>query len=180
MTSKDAISRLCYCWKWIPSFRVNSAATTEHLCLSDNFVIFPCAVSGIHGSLQSSESLKTLKYTYSVRSGVTTDHWACFQDTNPAVVSWDQLKNKIKPLTQQPASNFYCSYMFRPFKVTISLAFIIIIVINIKDWTLWSVPSPELQLLAPTLLRSSNCSPSLRSVAVWFQRDSVLWHSLQV
>jgi len=35
---------------------------------------------------------------------------------------------------------------------------IIIIIINIKDWTLWSVPSPELQLLGPTLLRSSNCS----------------------
>ena len=34
---------------------------------------------------------------------------------------------------------------------------IIIIIINIKDRTLWSVPSPELQLLAPTLLlRSSN------------------------
>jgi hypothetical protein len=55
-----------------------------------------------------------------------------------------------------------------------------IITINIKDWTLWSVPSPELQLLLPTLLGSSNCSPSLWSVAVWFQRDSVLWHSLQV
>jgi len=56
----------------------------------------------------------------------------------------------------------------------------IIIIIDIKDWTLWSVPSPELQLLAPTLLGSSNCSPSLWSVAVWFQRDSVLWHSLEV
>jgi hypothetical protein len=51
---------------------------------------------------------------------------------------------------------------------------------NIKEWNLWSVPSPQLQLLSPTLLRSSNCSPSLRSVVVWFQRDSVLWHSLQV
>ena len=56
---------------------------------------------------------------------------------------------------------------------------IIIIIINIKDWTLWSVPSPELQLLAPTLLRSYNCSPSLWSVVVWFQRDWVLWHSFQ-
>ena len=56
----------------------------------------------------------------------------------------------------------------------------IINIINIKDLTLWSVPSPELQLLAPTLLRSSNCSLSLWSVVVWFQRDSVLWHSLQV
>ena len=35
------------------------------------------------------------------------------------------------------------------------------IIINIKDWTLWSVPFPELQLLSPTFLRSSNCSPSL-------------------
>jgi len=51
-----------------------------------------------------------------------------------------------------------------------------IIIINIKDWTLWSVLSPELQLLAPTLLRSSNCSPSLWSVVVWFQSDSLLWH----
>jgi len=32
---------------------------------------------------------------------------------------------------------------------------IIIIIINIKDWTLWSVPSPELRLLALTLRRSS-------------------------
>jgi len=55
-----------------------------------------------------------------------------------------------------------------------------IIIINIKDWTLRSVPSPQLQLLAPTLLRSYNCSPSLWSVVVWVQRDSVLWHSLQV
>ena len=57
---------------------------------------------------------------------------------------------------------------------------IIIININIKDWTFWSFPSPNLRLLCPTFLRSSNCSPSLWSVAVWFQRDSVLWHSLQV
>jgi len=55
-----------------------------------------------------------------------------------------------------------------------------IIIINIKDWTLWSVPSPELRLIAPTLLRSSNCSPSLWSLVVWFQRDSVLWYSSQV
>ena len=38
-----------------------------------------------------------------------------------------------------------------------------IIIINMKDWILWSVPPPESQLFAPTLLRSSNCSPSL-----WF------------
>ena len=49
----------------------------------------------------------------------------------------------------------------------------IIIITNIKDCTLWSVPSPELQLLSPTFLRSSNCSPSLWSVVIWFQRDSV-------
>jgi hypothetical protein len=35
----------------------------------------------------------------------------------------------------------------------------IIIIINIKNWTLWSFPSPELQLLSPPFLRSSNCSP---------------------
>jgi len=50
-----------------------------------------------------------------------------------------------------------------------------VIIINIKDWTLWSVPSPKLQLLSPTFLQSSNCSPSLWSVVVRFQRDSVLW-----
>ena len=43
-----------------------------------------------------------------------------------------------------------------------------IIIINIKDWTLWSIPSPKLQLLSPTFLQSSNCSPSLWSVVVWF------------
>jgi hypothetical protein len=32
----------------------------------------------------------------------------------------------------------------------------------------------------PMFLRSSSCSPSLWSVLVWFQGDSVLWHSLQV
>ena len=32
-----------------------------------------------------------------------------------------------------------------------------------------------LQLLPPTFLWSSNCSPSLLSVVVWFQRDSVLY-----
>jgi len=57
---------------------------------------------------------------------------------------------------------------------------IIIIIINIKDWTLWSVPSPKSQLLAPTLLRSPNCSPSSWPVVVWFRMDSVLWHSLEV
>ena len=45
---------------------------------------------------------------------------------------------------------------------------------------LWTVPSLELELLAPTLLRSSNCSPPLWSLVEWFKRDSVLWHSLQV
>ena len=65
-------------------------------------------------------------------------------------------------------------------RLILKIIIIIIIIINIKDWTLWSVPSPQLQLLAPTLLRSSNCSLSLQSVVVWFQRDSVLWHSLQV
>jgi hypothetical protein len=32
----------------------------------------------------------------------------------------------------------------------------IIIIINIKDWTLWSVPFPELQLLLPVFLWSYN------------------------
>ena len=38
----------------------------------------------------------------------------------------------------------------------------------------------QLQLFLPTFLWSSNCSPSLWPVVVWFQRDLVLWHSLQV
>jgi hypothetical protein len=49
---------------------------------------------------------------------------------------------------------------------TKQIIIIIIIIINIKDWTLSSVPSPELQLLSPTFLRSSNCSPSLWSVVI--------------
>jgi hypothetical protein len=39
---------------------------------------------------------------------------------------------------------------------TIIIIIIIIIIINIRDWTLRSVPSPGLQLLSPTFLRSSN------------------------
>jgi len=75
-----------------------------------------------------------------------------------------------------------CLYAYVPYNYTEprTPAYIFIIIINIKYWTLWSVPSPQLQLLAPTLLRSSNCSPSLWSLVVWFQRDSVLCHSLQV
>jgi len=46
-------------------------------------------------------------------------------------------------------------------KIWVFIHIIIIIIINIKDWTLWSVPSPELQLRTPTFLRSSNCSSSL-------------------
>jgi hypothetical protein len=44
----------------------------------------------------------------------------------------------------------------------------LIIIINIKDWTRWSIPSPGLQLLSPTFLRSSNWSSSLWPVVVWF------------
>jgi len=38
----------------------------------------------------------------------------------------------------------------------------------------------KLQLLSPSFLRSANCSPSLWSVVVWVQSESVLWYSLQV
>jgi hypothetical protein len=31
----------------------------------------------------------------------------------------------------------------------------VIIIINIQSWAIWPVPSPELQLLSPTFLRSS-------------------------
>jgi hypothetical protein len=52
--------------------------------------------------------------------------------------------------------------------VFIIIIIIIIIIINIKVWAIWPVPSPELQLLSPTFLRSPNCSLSLCTVAVWF------------
>ena len=55
----------------------------------------------------------------------------------------------------------------------LNIKIIIIIIINIKDWTLWSVPSPEIQLFSPAFLRSANCSYFLWSVVIWFQRDSV-------
>jgi hypothetical protein len=57
---------------------------------------------------------------------------------------------------------------------------IVIIIINIQGWAIWPVLSPELQLLSPSLLRCPNCSLSLWAVEVWFQGDSVLWHSLYV
>ena len=86
--------------------------------------------------------------------------------------------NNLLRLLAYGSRGCFCCYCHRV-KTQLQLI-IIIIIINIKDWTLWSVPSPELQLLAPMLLRSSNCSPSLWSLVVWFQRDSVLWHPLQV
>jgi hypothetical protein len=36
------------------------------------------------------------------------------------------------------------------------LPFLIIIIINIKGWAIWPVPSPELQLFSPAFLRSPN------------------------
>jgi hypothetical protein len=74
----------------------------------------------------------------------------------------------------------YCRSTERKSEYRKFLVLVHFIIINIKDWTLWSVPSPQLQLLSPMFLWSSNCSPSLWSVVVRFQRDSVLWHSLQV
>jgi len=57
---------------------------------------------------------------------------------------------------------------------------IIIIIINIKGWAIWPVPSSELKLLSPTFLRSPDGSLSLWIIVVCFERDSVVWHSLQV
>jgi hypothetical protein len=37
---------------------------------------------------------------------------------------------------------------------------------NIRGWTIWPVPSPELQLLSPSFLWSRNCSLSLWAVVV--------------
>jgi len=48
----------------------------------------------------------------------------------------------------------------------IIIIIIIIIIINIKGWAVWPVPSPELQLLSPTFLRSPDCSLSLWIVVV--------------
>jgi hypothetical protein len=50
----------------------------------------------------------------------------------------------------------------------IIIIIIIIIIINIQGWAIWLVPSPELQLLSPSFLRSPNCSLSLWAVVVWF------------
>ena len=60
--------------------------------------------------------------------------------------------------------------------VTVTLAlidididtFIMINIINIKGWAIWPVPSPELQLLSPTFLRSPDCSLSSWIVVVRF------------
>ena len=52
-------------------------------------------------------------------------------------------------------------------KATATVTFLIII-INIQSWAIWPVPSPELQLLSPSLLRSPNCSLSLWAVEVRF------------
>jgi len=75
-------------------------------------------------------------------------------------VNWKEDPNWILVQVSHPGTEYFKQY--------------VIIIINIKNLTLWSVPSPKLQLLAPTHLRSSNCSPSLWSVVVWFQRNSVL------
>jgi hypothetical protein len=52
-------------------------------------------------------------------------------------------------------------FLYSRLEVDTPIKIIIIIIINIKYWTLWSVPSPELQLLSPSFLRSPNCSPSI-------------------
>ena len=67
---------------------------------------------------------------------------------------------------------FFCSPTDRIVKICHNIVIIIIIIINMKEWTLWSFPSPELQLLSPTFLRSFNCSSSLWSVVVWFHWDN--------
>ena len=46
------------------------------------------------------------------------------------------------------------------------ITIIIIIIIVNKDWTVCPALSPQLQLLAPTLLLSSHCSPSLLFVVL--------------
>jgi hypothetical protein len=50
----------------------------------------------------------------------------------------------------------------------IFIIIIIIIIINIKDWAIWPVPSPQLRLLSTKFLRSPNCSLSLWTVVVQF------------
>jgi hypothetical protein len=80
-----------------------------------------------------------------------------------------------------PEIRFYSGFLEKGRNVSeVDSQIIIIIIIYIQEWTLWSFPSPQLQLLSPSFLRSSNWSLSLWSVVVWFQGDSVLWHSLQV
>jgi hypothetical protein len=50
--------------------------------------------------------------------------------------------------------------------IIIIIIIITIIVLNIQGWAIWPVPSPELQLLSPSFLRSPNCSLSLWAVMV--------------
>jgi hypothetical protein len=64
----------------------------------------------------------------------------------------------------------YCIEMWRFYSYNFWLWYfiiiIIIIIINIQGWAIWPVPSPELQLLSPSFLRSPNCSLSLWAVVV--------------
>jgi hypothetical protein len=49
-------------------------------------------------------------------------------------------------------------------KALTGLCNFIINIKNIQGWAIWPVPSPKLQLLSPSLLRSPNCSLSLWAV----------------
>ena len=131
-------------------------------------------------------------------SKVTTAQPAFFQSSNCSSSLWSVVAksssssssststSRIGPFDPFRLQSYNCStsifLVFQMFsflvvcsgKIIIIITIIIIINMNIKDRTLWSVPSPKLQLLSPAFLWSSNCSPSLWSVVVWFQRDSVL------
>jgi hypothetical protein len=48
--------------------------------------------------------------------------------------------------------------------IVVIIIIIIIIIINIQGWAIWPVLSPDLQLLSPLFLWSTNCSLSLWSV----------------
>ena len=83
--------------------------------------------------------------------------------SRPSITSTSSLRKTsvLPPAYLYQKDERYSTGIFR----IINVLFLIII-INIQGWAIWPVPSPELQLLSPSLLRSPNCSLSLRAVEV--------------
>jgi hypothetical protein len=85
---------------------------------------------------------------------------------------WTGAKNLAPTRVRSPDRTALSQSLYRlrypahnPYK---AVSYFIIIILNIQGWAIWPVPSPELQLLSPSFLRSSNCSLSLWAVVKWF------------